>query len=67
MSRGAVMLAGLVFVYCGLQGSQCAEILALLNLASPSHYIFNRALLIALANKGHQVFNFITFEVSISA
>lgn len=55
MSRGAVMLAALLFVYCGLQEGQCAKILALLNLASPSHYIFNRALLIALANNGHKV------------
>jgi hypothetical protein len=56
------MLAALLFVSCGLQEGECAKILALLSLASPSHYIFNRALLIALANKGHQVFNFIAFE-----
>ncbi|PNF21497.1 UDP-glucuronosyltransferase 2B31 [Cryptotermes secundus] len=62
MSRGAVMLAALLFLYCGLQEGQCARILALLNLASPSHYIFNRALLIALANKGHQV-TVVTTEV----
>jgi hypothetical protein len=61
------MLAVLLLVYCGLEEGQCAKILALLNLASPSHYIFNRALLIALANKGHQVFNSIGAEVSISA
>jgi hypothetical protein len=67
MSRGAVMLAALLFLHCGLQEGQCAKILALLNLASRSHYIFNRALLTALANKGHQVFNLIAFEVSISA
>jgi hypothetical protein len=57
MCRGAVMLVALLSVCCGLQEGQCAKILALLNLASPSHYIFNRALIIALANKGHQVLN----------
>jgi hypothetical protein len=62
MSLRVVMLTALLFVYCGLQKGQCAKILALMNLASPSHYIFNRVLLIALANKGHQVFNFIAFE-----
>lgn len=45
-----------VLLICsGLHAGQSAKILALLNVASPSHNIFNTALTIALAERGHQV------------
>ncbi|XP_069693345.1 UDP-glucosyltransferase 2-like [Periplaneta americana] len=50
-----LLLATLQFMSTGLQGAESARILSLLNVASPSHYIFSRALIIALANRGHQV------------
>ncbi|XP_069693293.1 UDP-glucosyltransferase 2-like isoform X1 [Periplaneta americana] len=50
-----LLLATLQFMSTGLQGAESARILSLLNAASPSHYIFNRALILALANRGHQV------------
>ncbi|KDR10226.1 UDP-glucuronosyltransferase 2C1-like [Zootermopsis nevadensis] len=54
MSSVVRLLALLLMCY-GLYEVQSAKILALLNLALPSHYIFNRALLIELAGRGHQV------------
>ncbi|KAJ4431916.1 hypothetical protein ANN_20522 [Periplaneta americana] len=50
-----LLLATLQFMNTGLQGAESARILSLLNVASPSHYIFNRPLILALANRGHQV------------
>jgi hypothetical protein len=45
-----------VLLICsGLHAGQSAKILAMLNVASPSHNIFNTALTIALAKRGHQV------------
>ncbi|XP_069693335.1 UDP-glucosyltransferase 2-like [Periplaneta americana] len=50
-----LLLATLQLMSAGLQGAESARILSLLNVASPSHYIFNRPLILALANRGHQV------------
>jgi len=45
-----------VLLICsGLHAGHSAKILALLNVATPSHNIFNTALTIALAERGHQV------------
>jgi hypothetical protein len=52
----------LVLLMCsGLHAGHSAKILALLNVASPSHNIFNTALIIALAERGHQVLYFAVF------
>jgi hypothetical protein len=51
-----------VLLICsGLHTGQSAKILALLNVASPSHNIFNTALTTALAERGHQVLYFVMF------
>ncbi|KAJ4431914.1 hypothetical protein ANN_20520 [Periplaneta americana] len=50
-----LLLATLQLMSTGLQGAESARILSLLNVASPSHYIFNRPLMLALANRGHQM------------
>jgi hypothetical protein len=55
MKASVVGFSTLLLMCSGLQAVQSAKILALINMASPSHYIFNRALLIALAGRGHQV------------
>ncbi|XP_069693588.1 UDP-glucosyltransferase 2-like [Periplaneta americana] len=55
VNTGVKLLTTLLLVCSGLQAVHNAKILAMLNLPSPSHYIFNRALLLALAEKGHQV------------
>jgi hypothetical protein len=55
MKIGVVGLAVLLLMCSGPQAVHSAKILALMNVASPSHYIFNRALLVALAERGHQV------------
>jgi hypothetical protein len=45
-----------VLVTClTLQAVQSANILALINLAAPSHYFFNRAVTRSLAARGHKV------------
>jgi len=44
-----------LLICSGLHAGQSAKILALLNVASPSHNIFNTALTTALAERGHQV------------
>lgn len=55
MTHLAMVLVVVLLICSGLQTGQGAKILALLNVASPSHYIFNRALIVALAERGHQV------------
>jgi len=51
-----------VLLICsGLHAGHSTKILALLNVASPSHNIFNTALTIALAERGHQVLYFAVF------
>ena len=48
-----------VLLICsGLHAGQSAKILAVLNVASRSHNIFNTALTTALAERGHQVLYF---------
>jgi hypothetical protein len=45
-----------VLLICsGLHAGQSVKILALLNVATPSHNTLNTALTIALAERGHQV------------
>ena len=52
----------IVLLICSaLHAGQSAKILALLNVASPSHNFFNMALAIALAERGHQVLYFVVF------
>ncbi|KAJ4431906.1 hypothetical protein ANN_20512 [Periplaneta americana] len=48
-------LAALLLTSIELQIVQCAKILALLNLATPSHHVFNKVLTRTLAARGHQV------------
>jgi hypothetical protein len=55
MKTSVAGLPALLLLYSGLQAVQSAKILALINLASPSHYIFNRVLLLDLAGRGHKV------------
>ncbi|XP_069693600.1 UDP-glycosyltransferase UGT5-like isoform X1 [Periplaneta americana] len=55
VNTGVKLLTTLLLVCSGLQAVHNAKILAIFNLASPSHYIFNRALILALAERGHQV------------
>jgi len=54
MGHFAMQLVTLL-ICSGLHAGQSAKILALLNVASPSHNIFNTPLTIALAERGHQV------------
>jgi hypothetical protein len=49
------LLLAVLLTCSGLPAAQSANILALLNVASPSHNIFNSALTVALAERGHQV------------
>lgn len=65
MTHLAMVLVVVLLICSGLQTGQGAKILALLNVASPSHYIFNRALIVALAERGHQVLYFAEFVVDI--
>jgi hypothetical protein len=51
-----IMLIHLVVIFAMQKAVQSANILALINLAAPSHYFFNRALTHALAARGHQVY-----------
>jgi hypothetical protein len=55
------MLLAVLLIYSGLQAGESAKILALLNVASPSHNIFNTALTVALAERGHQVLYYVVF------
>ncbi|XP_069681581.1 UDP-glucosyltransferase 2-like [Periplaneta americana] len=54
MAVGVLLLTTLI-MFAGLQEAESARILGLLNFASPSHHIFNRVLIRALAARGHQV------------
>jgi hypothetical protein len=54
-------LLAVLLIHSGLQAGQSAKILALLNVASPSHNIFNTALTVALAERGHQVLYCVVF------
>lgn len=55
MAHFAMVLVDMLLICSGLHAGQGANILALLNVASPSHNIFNTALTTALAERGHQV------------
>ncbi|KAJ9581435.1 hypothetical protein L9F63_023367, partial [Diploptera punctata] len=45
----------LMAVFSGMETTEGAKILALFNVASPSHFIFSKSLARALAARGHQV------------
>jgi hypothetical protein len=49
------LLSPLMIIFAMQQAVQSANVLALINLASPSHYFFNRAVTRSLAARGHQV------------
>ncbi|PNF21498.1 UDP-glucuronosyltransferase 2B19 [Cryptotermes secundus] len=51
----AILLIPLMIIFARQEAVQSENILALINLASPSHYFFNRALTRSLAARGHQV------------
>lgn len=57
------MLVSLMLIFVTHQAVQSANILALINLASPSHYFFNRAVTRSLAARGHKVCNGVPFTV----
>jgi hypothetical protein len=63
MTPLAMVLVASLLICFGLHTGQGAKILALLNVASPSHNIFNSALTVALAERGHQVLYFALFGV----
>lgn len=50
-----ILLIPLMVIFARQKAVQSENILALINLASPSHYLFNRALTRSLAARGHQV------------
>jgi hypothetical protein len=50
-----ILLIHLMVIFARQKAVQSENILALINLASPSHYLFNRALTRSLAARGHQV------------
>ena len=60
MKHFAMVLVALL-IYSGQHAGQSAKILALLSVASPSHSIFNTALTVSLAERGHQVLYFAVF------
>lgn len=53
----------LIFIFCSFSHTFGANILFLNGVASPSHHIYNRALVVGLADKGHNV-TFVSVDIS---
>jgi len=56
-----LLLSAAALVVSAIKFGDAAKILAITPLASPSHGIWNRALLEALADKGHEITALIPF------